>query len=79
VLKERSANSGSPATGAPEIIWQLSTIYLMQFEIQQNTHYPYAGYVVRLGPLGKFVENSTNYLALNFPSIVSRTVQCYGV
>jgi hypothetical protein len=79
VIKQRSANSGTSATGGTEIIWKLSTLSVMQLEIQQNTPFPYAGCVDRTGSLGKFVENSTNLPCLEFSGIVSRTVQCYGV
>jgi hypothetical protein len=77
VIKQWYANSGRPATGAPEIIWQLSTISPMQFEIQQNAPFPYAGYLDRPGTLGREFNRIT--LPFTFPGIVSRTVQCYGV
>jgi hypothetical protein len=64
VIKQWSANSGRSATGGTEIIWQLPTPSIMQFEIQQNTHYPYAGYVDPPCPLGKFVEKSTKLTCL---------------
>jgi len=35
-------------------------------------------YLDRLGPLGKFVENSKNELALKLPVIGSSTGQYYG-
>jgi hypothetical protein len=52
--------------GGTEIIWQLSSLLIMQFEIQQNTPFPYAGYMDRPGPLGKFVENSRKLPCLEF-------------
>jgi hypothetical protein len=40
-------------------IWQLSSFFIMQFEIQNNTNYPDAGYPDRFLLSGKSVENST--------------------
>jgi len=42
--------------------------------LQQNSTNPAAGYPDRLGPSGKFVENSTKLSCLE----ITGTVQCYG-
>jgi hypothetical protein len=64
VIKQRFAKSGRRTAGGTEIIWQLSTLSVMQFEIQENATYTNAGYMDRTGPLGKFVENSTEVTSL---------------
>jgi hypothetical protein len=50
----------------------------MQFEIQQNTHYPDAGYVDRPGTLGKFVGNSTKVPCLEFSQCRIKNSTVYG-
>jgi hypothetical protein len=50
-------------------MWMLAVRYIVErvrkdwylgIEVQYNSTYPEAGYLDRLGPSGKFVENSTN-------------------
>jgi len=49
-------------------------------EVQWNFTYPDARYPDRLGPSGKFVENSTKLTCLEITvyRIEYSTVQCYG-
>jgi len=46
-------------------------------EVQKNSTNPDAGYPVRLGSSGKFVENFAQLSCLKLPVIISSTVQCY--
>jgi len=46
-------------------------------DVQKNSTNPDAGYPDRLGPSGKFVENSAQLTCLKLPVIVTSTVQCY--
>jgi len=47
-----------------------------EFQVQYNSTYPHAGYPDRLGPSGKFVDSSTELIALKLPVMESSTVQC---
>jgi len=47
-----------------KFIWKLSSLFIMQFEMQNNATYPEAGYPDRLSPSGKFVKNSTELACL---------------
>jgi len=50
-----------------------------ELQVQYNSTYPHAGCPDRLGPSGKFGENSTKLITLKLPVMDSSTVQCYGL